>query len=281
MATGIYFHKQGREIFFIPYLPVWSVSFAVFLVLSWARKTCKHAPRASRQQEHTQGAVDANCIFRKAANAWLVPFSALTLRVFICMHLSQWSFKFFPCVFVCVWVLFVSVHVSYGKAVVVVLPWGCVVIEYVSERETSPWYWKNFIMWKMLNCVSITCGVFVLYWHLDRPNVEVRKPKPSGQQLTDSVSPVDCEVHQLIQSTTCLFIIVYLFVSLNFSIFVEGSLFRIQTYLWLDVILFSPTLGRCGKLILDPTDMNVFRLVTEPPGQSNAKPKDCHKVAGS
>ncbi len=31
LATGIYFHKQGREMFFIPYL---SASFAVFLVLS-------------------------------------------------------------------------------------------------------------------------------------------------------------------------------------------------------------------------------------------------------
>lgn len=231
-----------------------------------------------------QSAVDANCIFRKAANAWLVPFSSLhshCVCVFIYMHLSQWSFRFFPCVFVHVGVLYVFVHVSYGKAVVVVLPWGWVVIEYVSERETSAWYWKNFIMWKILNYVPITCVVFVLYWHLDRPNVEVRKLKPSGQQLIDSVSPVDREVHQLIQSTTCLFIIVYLFVSLNLSIFVERSLFCIQTYLWLDVILFSPTLGRCGKLILDLTDMNVFRLVTEPPGQSNAKPKKCHKVARS
>lgn len=113
VATGIYFHKQGREMFFIPYLSVWSVSFAVFLVLSWARKTCKHAPRVSRQQEHTQSGVDANCVFRKAANAWLVPFSSLhshcvylhasfsVLLLFHCLEMHKlWSFRFFSCVIV-------------------------------------------------------------------------------------------------------------------------------------------------------------------------------------
>ncbi len=92
LPIGIHFHKQGREMFFIPYL---SASLAVFLVLSWARKICKHAHRVSRQQEHTQSAgVDASCMFRKAANAWPLPLSSmhsLLAYVFMCMHLS-WHF---------------------------------------------------------------------------------------------------------------------------------------------------------------------------------------------
>lgn len=78
--------------FFIAYLSICSVSFAVFLVLSGAKATCKHAHRVSRQQEHTQSGADANCMFRKAANAQPVSFSALhshCLCVFICMHLPQ------------------------------------------------------------------------------------------------------------------------------------------------------------------------------------------------
>lgn len=93
VATGIYFHKQGRAMFFIPYLSVWSVSFAVFLVLSWARKTCKHAHRVSRQQEHTPSGVDANCMFRKPANACAFLISALALSA--CIFLISIVFSLF------------------------------------------------------------------------------------------------------------------------------------------------------------------------------------------
>lgn len=116
LASEMYFHKQGRKMFFIPYL---SASFAVFLVLSWARKTCKHAHRVSRQQEHTLSGVDASRMFRKAAKAWPVHFSsALTLLVCVYVHASFSQHFMNSCTdhlefSLCV--LFMSVRVSYDK----------------------------------------------------------------------------------------------------------------------------------------------------------------------
>lgn len=157
VATGIYFHKQGRAMFFIPYLSVWSVSFAVFLELEKHANT--HPESAGNRNTRRAVLTQTACSGRQRMLDLCL--SHLCTRI-ICMHLSQ-CYCFFivwtHCInsdhldFSHVWVwetLFMFVHVSYCKAVALALPWGWVVTKCVSERETSERYWKDFIMWNML-----------------------------------------------------------------------------------------------------------------------------------